>query len=244
MKLLFGSGEEPTGDTYPGVGATGVRTAVALDDRLRLVVSWLEPGGTIRWTEGHGEEALYVLEGSVVVEGTEVPAGGAVVLHAGAGRALSAPRGARLAHFSVPGADVEGDGDVHLLGPGGRFHTVAPSGSEATWFADSTCEGCSVALFWVERDSPGNRGRAHSHTADEILYLLEGGIRLGAQEVPKHHAVLVPADTRYAVTCGETRHRFLNYRPTASLQHYEGDAEPMVENGLGRGGSEVGDVLR
>jgi quercetin dioxygenase-like cupin family protein len=242
VKLAFGQGVEPDGSAYPGVTASGVRVAVPIDDRLRLVVVWLEPGGSVRWPDGHGEEALYVLDGVVDVEGVTVPTGGAVVFHAGSGHTLTSPEGARLAHFAAGPGD--GDGEVHLLGPGGRYRSGSLTGSQATWFADSTCEGCDVALFRVERDTPGNRGRAHEHSADEILFLVEGGIRLGAHEVPTGHAVFIPADTRYAVTCGEVKHAFLNYRPTASLQRYEGDSEPMVETGLGRGGSEVGDVLR
>ena len=248
MKLLLGAGAVPTGDAYPGLSATGARTAVAIDDRLRLVVSWLEPGGSLRWSDGHGEEALYVVDGSVVVDDVIVPAGGAVILHGGTGLRLTAPDGARLAHFSAPGTtgggQGDGDGEVHLLGPGGRYRSVAPSGSRATWFADSTCAGCDVALFWVARDTPGERGRSHSHTADEILFVVDGAISLGAHTLPPGHGVLVPAGTRYAVTSGPAGHRFLNYRASASLQHYEGDAEPMVESGLGRGGEEVGDVLR
>jgi quercetin dioxygenase-like cupin family protein len=243
VKLIFGQGVEPDGSAYRGVTASGARVAVSIDDRLRLVVVWLEPGGSLRWPDGHGEEAVYVLEGAVDVEGVTVPAGGAVVLHAGAGRTLTAPGGARLAHFGADGSG-DGDGDYHLLGPGGRYRSGSPTGSQATWFADSTCDGCDVALFRVERDTPGNRGRGHSHSADEILFLVEGGIRLGVHQVPTGNAVFIPADTRYAVTCGEVKHAFLNYRPTASLQLYEGDTEPMVETGLGRGGSEVGDVLR
>jgi hypothetical protein len=74
--------------------------------------------------------------------------------------------------------------------------------------------------------------------------VLDGSIRLGAHEVPAGSAVFIPAGTRYTVTCGPQGHRFLNYRAAASLQHYEGDAEALPENASGRGGEEVGDVLR
>jgi hypothetical protein len=223
--------------------------AVPVDGALRLVVGWFDGGGGLRWPERHGEEALYVLDGAVVVDGRTVPAGGAMVLHADAACELTAAAGgARLAHFSAgPGAGspVEGPAEpYHLLGPGGWYRSGSPGGSQATWFADSTCPACDVTLLRVERDTPGNRGRAHSHSADEILFLVEGGIRLGAHEVPTGHAAFVPADTRYAVTCGPVKHGFLNYRARASLQRYEGDAEPMVENGLGRGGDVVGDFIR
>lgn len=243
MKLAFGAATEPTG-AHPGPwsASPGVRAAVPVDGPLSLVVTWLDEGDWIEAPVTHGEEALYVLDGTASVDGTAVPAGGAIVLHADEPCRIGGP--ARLAHFAAGGSGSRGRaGGRHLLGPGGRFRSGSPTGSQATWFADSTCDGCDVALFRVERDTPGNRGRAHSHSADEILFLVEGGIRLGAHELPTGHAAFIPADTRYAITCGPVKHAFLNYRPTASTQIYEGETEPLPENGLGRGGELVGDII-
>jgi hypothetical protein len=241
VKLQLGSAEQPTGPyPTPWTSSPGTRAAVAVDTSLRLVVGWLGEGDWVAWPERHGEEAVYVLDGAVVVDGHVVPAGGAVVLHADEPCRLEGP--ARIAHFSAgPGG---APGGKHLLGPGGWYRSGSPTGSQATWFADSTCAGCDVALFRVERDTPGNRGRAHSHSADEILFLVEGAIRMGAHDLPLDHAVFIPADTRYAITCGPVKHAFLNYRPTASIQIYEGDTEPLPESGLGRGGQLVGDFIR
>jgi hypothetical protein len=101
-----------------------------------------------------------------------------------------------------------------------------------------------VALFRVERDTPGERGRSHRHSADEILFLVEGSIRLGAHELPTGSAVLIPAGTRYAITCGPAKHAFLNYRPTASTQTYDDEHGSLPEDALGRGGELVGDIIR
>ena len=57
-------------------------------------------------------------------------------------------------------------------------------------------------------------------------------------------AVFIPADTRYAITCGPVKHAFLNYRATASTQRYDDDPTPLPENALGRGGVVVGDVIQ
>ena len=221
---------------------------VLIDGSLRLEVVTLGAGESTTWPERHGEAGIYVLEGAVDLDGTTVPTGGAVVLHADAPCHLTAIEPTRLAHFSDLGTVKVAEQPAsrrerHVLGPGGWYRSGSPGGSQATWFADSTCEGCDVALFRVERDTPGNRGRGHSHSVDEILYVVEGAIRLGAHEVPTGAAVFIPADTRYAITCGETRHAFLNYRASASIQHYEGDTDPLPENGLGRGGELVGDFL-
>jgi hypothetical protein len=243
VKLAFGSAEHPTGGyPAPWTASPGVRAAVPIAGPLTLVVSWLDEGDWVEWPPSHGEDAIYVLEGSATVDGRTVPAGGAIVLHRDEPCRVGGP--ARLAHFSAGGTEPTGRaGGRHLLGPGGLSRSGSPTGSQATWFADSTCDGCDVALFRVERDTPGNRGRGHSHSADEILFLVEGGIRLGAHELPRDHAVFIPADTRYAITCGPVKHAFLNYRPTASTQIYEGETEPLPEHALGRGGELVGDTI-
>ena len=244
MKLQFGSAEQPDGArSYPG--SSGVRVAVPIEnDSLRLVVAWLDTGSRIDWPTSHGEEAVYVLEGAIDVNGTNVPTGGAVVLHGNAPCTVTSAGGARLAHFVEVASAHDGDGRLHLIGPAGWARSGRPGAAEATWFADSTCEGCDVTLLRVERDTPGNRGRPHEHSADEILFLVEGGISLGAHDLPRDHAVFIPANTRYAVNCGPVKHGFLNYRAHASAQMYEGDTEPMVENALGRDGEVVGDVIR
>lgn len=241
MKLTFGSGVAPAA-AYPApwIASSGVRATVPIDGPLRLVVSVLGEGDWVEWPEVHGEEGVYVLDGAVTVDGCTVPAGGAVILHTDEPCRLQGP--ARLAHFS--GGPSGAVGGKHLIGPGGWYRSGNPGGSHATWFADSTCPSCDLALFRVERDTPGVRGRSHSHSVDEIIFLVDGEIHLGSHELPPHHAVFIPADTRYAITSGATQHAFLNYRPTASIQHYDGDAEALPENGLGRGGELVGDIIR
>lgn len=208
----------------------------SFDGPLRLVVRDL---GSYELPVSHGEEAFYVLDGDIRIDGTVVPAGGAVVLHADEPCMLDGP--GRVAHFA---SDERGAaGGRHLIGPGGWYRSGSPGGSQATWFTDSTCDGCGVALFRVERDTPHNRGRSHSHSADEILLLVEGAIRLGAHQVQTGEGVYIPADTRYAITCGPVKHVFLNYRARASTQVYDDDPTPLPENGLGRGGVLVGDFI-
>ena len=244
MKLQFGSADRPQGrDAY--AGASGVHVAVPIaTPSLQLVVAWLDAGVHIAWPKAHGEEAIYVLDGSIDVDGKTISRGGAVILHGNAPCTVATDTGARLAHFCDVAGPAVGDGGKHLIGPGGWARSGRPGVAEATWFADSTCDGCDVTLLRVERDTPGNRGRAHQHSEDEILFLVEGGISLGSQQVPLDHAVFIPANTRYAVNCGPVKHAFLNYRAHASMQLYEGDTEPMVENALGRDGELVGDIIR
>jgi hypothetical protein len=246
VKLRFGRAEAPeNGRRFPAPwrASPAVQVAVPIESNsLHLVVAWLGDGDSIDWPPEHGEEAVYVLAGELEIDGRRVPAGGALLLHGNAECRLVARGAARLAHFSTS-AGGGGDGQRHLVGPAGWARSGRPGAAEATWFADSTCDGCDITLLRVERDTPGNRGRPHEHSADEILFVVEGGISLGAHDVPLHHAVFIPAGTRYAVNCGPVKHAFLNYRATASTQQYAGDAEPMVETALGRDGELVGDWI-
>ncbi|MCD9624482.1 cupin domain-containing protein [Rhabdothermincola salaria] len=205
---------------------------------LRLVIVELEAGATMSWPAEHGEDAVYLLTGAVDVDGAALATGGALVLHAGGPVTLAATEASRLAHFWSTPSSVEDDPPAgrHLVGPDGWAVSGSRDASFATWFADSTCEGCDVTLMKVERDTPGNRGRAHTHSAEEIIFVIDGEIHLGAHPVPAGTAVHIPADTRYAVTCGDRHHAFLNYRAGPSTQHYAGDTEPVPETALGRGG--------
>lgn len=241
---------EPAG-SHPGPcrPSEGARVGPVLEGgSLRAVVVALQPGQGLDWPAVHGEEVAYVLHGRVDADGTSVEAGGSVILHAGGPYALTAERPSRLALFwDVDGAGAPDDGGpasgdravAHVIGPEGWARSGSPGASMATWFADSTCEGCDVTFMKVARDTPGNRGRAHTHSADEIILVVEGEISFGAHRLPAGTAAHVPADTRYAVTCGPTGHAFLNYRATGSTQQYEGDPEPVPETALGRGGSLV-----
>jgi quercetin dioxygenase-like cupin family protein len=208
---------------------------------LRLAVLTLEPGSTLEWPAEHGEEALYVLAGDLAGDdAAETTAGGAVVLHAGGTCTLQATVPTRVAHFWTASDEgslsAPGQATRHVVGADGWAVSGSREASFATWFADSTCAGCDVTLMKVERDTPGNRGRAHTHSAEEIIFVIDGEIRLGAHPMAAGTAVHVPADTRYAVTCGERHHAFLNYRARGSTQLYAGDAEPVPETALGRGG--------
>lgn len=95
----------------------------------------------------------------------------------------------------------------------------------------------------VWRDTPGNRGRAHTHTAEEIIAVVRGSISLGAVGLPVGHAVHIPAGTRYAVTSGPDGHAFLNFRAGPSRQRYAGEDVDLEETARARGGRSVDDVI-
>lgn len=53
----------------------------------------------------------------------------------------------------------------------------------------------------------------HSHEEDEIIYILEGEMRLGATTLSRGSSLFVAANTRYGFQAGPQGVKFLNFRP-------------------------------
>jgi len=162
-------------------------TLVAFDGfPLWAVGGRLSPQTELAWKAGHGDEAVYVASGELQIAGRTCPAGGAVVVEAGFEARLSSAGGASVLHFGPwdpepssegrYGAPALGRRAVHVVGPGGTYAATEP-GRDTRMFADSTCPTCRITLFVSGRDG-AYESAPHSHSADEILYVLRGDIRL------------------------------------------------------------------
>jgi quercetin dioxygenase-like cupin family protein len=209
----------------------------------------LSPGSSLGWEAHHGDEGLYVVAGTLRVGGQVCPSGGALVIEAGTPATAIADDGASVVHFGPhdpeppregiygpPAAEPRG---VHVVGPGGTYAAVEP-GRETRMFADSTCPTCRITLFFTGRDAEYASAR-HSHSADEILYLLRGDVRFGSQRVGPHDAVAIEGGHRYGFRSGPEGFAFLNYRRDASEQTTVGGV-PMLEGGRARALTPVNDV--
>lgn len=64
---------------------------------------------------------------------------------------------------------------------------------------------------------PGHEFEAHAHAADEIIYVLEGDLVLGARVLGAGSSVFVPGHTLYGFKAGPAGLRFLNFRATQDL---------------------------
>jgi len=213
---------------------------------LWLVESELEDGATLRWDSNDTDEAVYVMSGELDIDSARCPAGGAVIVERGAAAIATANGPTTVAHFgskvdapSPPGplGPPGAGGGVHVVGPAGRFESGARENVRAIWFADGTCDNCRVQLFTVETPATDDRrGRAHSHSQDEIIYLLDGGVSMGAHTFGPGTAVSIPADVRYALNAHDRGHRFLNFRRDVSWQIYDLGSDPILETAAARGG--------
>jgi hypothetical protein len=61
----------------------------------------------------------------------------------------------------------------------------------------------------------------HAHTEDEIIYILEGNMRLGAKVCEPGTALHIPKDSLYRFQTGPEGCRFLNFRPAQAGTVYK-----------------------
>lgn len=60
---------------------------------------------------------------------------------------------------------------------------------------------------------PDTVAAVHCHDEDEIMYILEGEMILGARSLKKGSAMFIQAKTHYGFRAGPGGVRFLNFRP-------------------------------
>lgn len=236
--------------------ATGVIRSVALAAEnypLWCCESTLADGATIRWDAPHGDDGIYVLSGTLRIDGRTCPAGGGIVVESDVETTATAIGETTIVHLGsadpappsegLLGAPRAGGHGVHVVGPRGAFQSGRVEGVQAVWFTDATCETCRAQLFTVT--GPPNhtkRGKSHTHSVDEIIYVLDGTISMGSYTLGPGAALCVPADVRYALVGGPDGHSFLNFRRDVSEQIYARDSAPLLETALARGGHATGDV--
>jgi redox-sensitive bicupin YhaK (pirin superfamily) len=211
--------------TYPvPVEVTGLVSSKLLspaDYVLWLCVSELEEGAELRFPEVHSDQALYVFSGELEVGGRCCPEGGAIIVESNVPATVEATKASRIGHWGswdpvVPPENMNGpikaEGHrVHVVGPKGLFASATPGEVKVRSFANSACETCRLSLFEVTRDDR-RAGRPHTHSADEIIYLVSGTIELGAYTLTSGTALCIPGDVRYAEGSGDDGAVFINFR--------------------------------
>jgi len=218
-----------------------------------LISAELVDGAVLRWPQRHGDEAVYVVSGALEVDGRVCPADGCVVVESGVAATARAVGMTRVVHVGPYDAEPPGDGlygppavtghGVHVVGPGGWYASGAREHVVARWFADSTCDTCRLSFFHVARADGLVKDLPHTHTQDEIIYILDGSVIIGRHEYGRGHAVAIPANVRYSVTTGPRGMAFLNYRRDVSTQAYGKAKPPELEGGIARGGTAVCDFV-
>jgi hypothetical protein len=234
--------------------ATGVERSrrVSPDDYpLWMVVTDLSDGGELVWDAEHGDDGVYVLSGALEVDGHRCPTGGALIVESGVRAAARAVGPTTVVHCGAHDATPPADGlygapqaeghTVHVVGDGGWFRSGDRERVVATWFADSTCPTCRISFFHVWRGEGGVRDRSHTHTQDELIFVVGGSVVVAGVEHGPGSCLAVPANLRYSLTSGPEGNAFLNYRRDVSVQGYAPGEPTELEGALARGGALVGD---
>jgi hypothetical protein len=215
-------------------------------------VSELADGAVLRWSPQHGDEAVCVLEGSLAVGERQCGAGGALVVESGVACEARAIGRTVVAHYGPVDEHAPGDGPygapsadshgVHVVGERGWYASGGGEHNRAIWWADSTCPTCRLTVFQVHSEGRDEKGVAHHHTQDEIIFLVSGAVRMGALRYGAGTAISIPANMRYALAGDGSPRSFLNYRRDASAVVLADDQKTFVESGLTFDGIEVGDL--
>ena len=206
---------------------------------LWLIAADLAAGTELRWGTEHGDEAVYVRSGSLVVDGRVCPADGAIVVEAGVAASAIAESDTSILHMgpadSTPPTDglrgpAESEGrSVRIVGPGGVWATVDDS-QRTRFFSDASAP--TNRLWLLASDRPQYfESSAHSHSQDELIHVLRGEIRVGRRVVGAGDTLWVAADRRYKLYSGDDGVHFVNYRRDASVMtspNYDG---PLLEAG-------------
>lgn len=209
---------------------------------VRRVVAGAE--NPLTWTDEHTDEVLWVRRGVLreVAGRWACGPGDAVVVESGVPLALVPDDEADVVWFGS-----YDDNDWGLLGPptGPRSayairatdrHSVTAELSDGVtvwtrFWADSTRDTCRAALLEVA-GSAGHHAPAHSHSRDELIYVVAGSLRIGQDVLPPDTSIFIPANQRYRFSA-EGAYSFINFRRDASTITLRPGSTPMLETAAG-----------
>jgi hypothetical protein len=165
----------------------------------------------------------YVWRGAVRAGGQDLPAGSSFIVESGQSLDVAgAGEGGQVLLFAASHDPLEPEagGHVHLLPSNKvpRNDALTDTGVRGGMHADAQCPTCTVWLHenafpGVEPVTPEDLTvGVHSHSEDEIIFIVSGQIRLGRKLFPEGTAIAIPADTLYSFTAGPDGMAFVNFR--------------------------------
>jgi hypothetical protein len=113
-------------------------------------------------------------------------------------------------------------------------------GHQGGLHADSDCPSCSVWLH--ENHFPPaeplteeqQKGGVHSHSEDEIIFVVDGEMRLGNKPAGPGTALAISADTLYSFSPGPNGLSFINFRAGRPSEIKFANGHSMSETGYWR----------
>lgn len=201
-------------------GQAQTRTVIKGSDRPLLL--WrheLKAGSVLRFDRPDVGHVVYVLSGSVEVDGKPVEQNGTACVEHGAKAEIRAVGDAMLydfherepRHVSRPG------GHVHVSGAKGILQARHDYANHfGTLWADSDCPNCELWLHCSEFSAAREQKHSHYHTTDEIIVVLKGAMTVGNRSMPPGTALAIDANTPYGFGTPAPGLTFLNFRATDS----------------------------
>lgn len=189
---------------------------------LHLHTIDLQAGESLHIAPAAIDKLNYVWRGTVLAGGRKLSAGSSFIVEHGSELDLIALDPSALLAFSAaspPDAALVG-GHVHLL-PANlapRSDSLAGSvGLRGVMHADADCPTCQL---WLHENAFAGTNATrqdaavgiHSHSEDEIIFVLDGQIRLGDRLFGEGTAIAIAADTLYSFTPGPAGLHFANFR--------------------------------
>jgi hypothetical protein len=191
------------------------------DRSLHLHRVILKSDDRIRFTSDGPDRLGYVWQGSVVAGGIPLECGSSLIVEQGAELDLAPTSpAATLLLFAGTVDPLPGGGQVHLL-PASQAPRCNALGGVArlggVMHADADLSSCSL---WLHENHfpPESAGAAddeasvHSHSEDEIIFVIGGEIRLGAKLYGPGTALAIAANTLYSFSGGPQGLAFINFR--------------------------------
>jgi quercetin dioxygenase-like cupin family protein len=200
------------------VGTATSRHAGPKGSPIWLVSATIDTGSSLHWHDRHNDEVVYVKSGALEVDGKVVPVGAMLIVEANAAIEASAMEPSELLHFgsertpadeAATEAAPSGAHGFHIIGPRGLYAREEPT-HVSRIFADASCPTCDAFILLSSRMEK-YRSAAHSHTQDEMIFLLDGSISLGSYHLAPGDSLSVPANVRYRFESGDSGYRFLNF---------------------------------
>lgn len=205
----------------------------------------LDRGGSVRWSGRHDNEALLLTEGSMTRETEDAAVGDAIIVERNVSTAVVSREGCEFLHFGGANERYRGP-----LGPPGESRrtsyvvhgeerpareSVSETGVRVTisYWADSKSLTSRLALFEVTA-AQEHRAPSHSHSADEIICMLDGELSIGRNTLSAGMSIFIPRDFRYGFTA-KGPYRFVNFRADSSLVTTRPKDPPVLETADGRG---------
>jgi hypothetical protein len=223
-KISFVSADTAPLTASPEGSAGCVETRAVLAgerDPIHLHQYRLAGRATVRIAGGTGGMAIYVWKGSAEAGGIALPPGSSAIAESGAMLDLVAgAEGATMLAFGLKDVTTEGHagGHVHLLPKErvpGISSEVAGKRIDMSLHADSRCPTCSLWLHETSYFDADVATVPHSHSEDEVIFVIGGSLRAGARVFGPGTAMAVAAHATYGFHSGPDGLSFINFRGTS-----------------------------